>query len=324
MRRAGYLVLVACALVVASALGGCSKGPSSPGESAARRIDADPAPGTGSGPLRSERVLQVVATTSVVADWLRVLGSTNVRTQVIVKAGLDPVSYLATPLDVAALKRADLVVAVGHGLEPWLEPARQESGTVAPVVVLGQGLPQRTTPSGAPDPFLWLDVDNAKQMVNALTAALVTADPVDEAPFNAARDAYLADLTRLDDEMKRVLGPVAGRGLVTAKETFGWFAARYGLEIVGSVVPSLDGLADIPPQHLASLRQAMEAKQVKAVFAERSVPDASVRSLAQEVGVKPVVGSDALIGDNLGQAGTPTDTFVGALRHNARSLAANL
>ncbi len=53
--------------------------------------------GTRTRPLRSDRVLQVVATTSVVADWLRVIGSTNVRTQVIVKAGLDPVSYLATP-----------------------------------------------------------------------------------------------------------------------------------------------------------------------------------------------------------------------------------
>ena len=324
MRRVGYLVLVACVLVVAAALGGCSKGSSSSRELPSPRIAAETTVGTGTRPLRSDRVLQVVATTSVVADWLRVIGSTNVRTQVIVKAGLDPVSYLATPLDVAALKRTDLIVAVGHGLEPWLEPTRRESGTVSPVVVLGEGLPRRATPSGAGDPFLWLDLDNAKQMVNALTAALVTADPVDAAAFNAARDAYLADLTRLDDEVRRVLGPVAGRGLVTAKETFGWFAARYGLEVVGAVVPSLDGLADIPPQHLASLRQAIEAKQVKAVFAERSVPDASVRSFAQEVGVKPVVGSDALIGDNLGQAGTPTDTFVGILRHNARSLAANL
>ncbi len=189
----------------------------------------------------------MVATTSVVADWLRVVGSTNVRTQVIVKAGLDPVSYLATPLDVVALQRADLVVAVGHGLEPWLGPARQEAGTAAPLVVLGEGLPQRTTPSGAGDPFLWLDLDNARQMVKALTAALVAADPVDEAAFNAARDAYSADLGRTDEELRRVLGPVAGRGLVTAKETFGWFAARYGLDVVGSVVPSLDGLADIPP-----------------------------------------------------------------------------
>ncbi len=324
MRRAGYLGLAACLLVVASILGGCSKGSSSE-RSTPGRIDSAPiGPAVGGQPQRSERVIQVVATTSVVADWLRVIGGTNVRTQVIVKAGLDPVSYLATPVDVGTLQRADLVVAVGHGLEPWLGPAREEAGIAKPLVTLGDGLPPRSTTSGAPDPFLWLDLANAGQMVKALTDALVAADPADEAAFNAARDAYSAELTRTDDELRRVLGPVAGRGLVTAKETFGWFAARYGLEVVGSVVPSLDGRADIPPQHLAALRQAIQAKRVKAVFAEVSVPDASVRSLAQEVGVKPVVGSDALLGDGVGQAGTATDTFLGAVRHNARVLAANL
>ena len=269
-------------------------------------------------------MIDVVATTSVAADWLRVVGATNVRTRVIVKAGLDPASYLATSADVAAVQRAELVVAVGRGLEPWLDAARQGPAAGRPLVTLTDGLPERTTASGAPDPYLWLDLANAKQMVTTLTAALVAADPADETSFTAARDAYIASLDATDGEVRRVLEPVKGRGLVTAKETFGWFAARYGLETVGSVVPSLDGRADIAPQHLATLRQAVQAKQVKAVFAETSVPDDSVRRLAQDAGVKPVVGADALRGDGLGPAGTATDTFLGAMRHNARSIADNL
>jgi len=311
-------------LVAILGLGSCSKEPP-PERSTGRRIeDARPSPSATGPAQRSERVLQVVATTSVVADWLRVIGSTNVRIQVVVKAGLDPVSYQATSVDIADLKKADLVVAVGRGLEPWLEPARAAAGTAKPVVTLSDGLPERVTASGAPDPYLWLDLSNAKQMVAAMTAALVAADPVDETAFNLARDAYTANLVKADEEVRRVLGPVAGRGLVTAKETFGWFAARYGLEVVGSVVPSLDGRADIPPRHAVALQEAIRAKQVKAVFAEASVPDASVRTLAQDAGVKSVVGSGALLGDGLGQAGTDTDSFLGAVRHNARSIAANL
>ena len=167
-------------------------------------------------------------------------------------------------------------------------------------------------------------LENARKMVAALTAALVAADPADEAAFNVARDAYTASLEKADEELRRVLAPVAGKGLVTAKETFGWFASRYGLEVVGSVVPSIDARADIPPKHSAELRQAIQAKQVKAIFAEKSVPEASVRVLAQDAGVKAVLGSGALLGDGLGQAGTETDTFLGAARHNARSVAANL
>jgi ABC-type Zn uptake system ZnuABC Zn-binding protein ZnuA len=317
------LALVLCGLVLAVAPG-CSKR-STGTPSAGRRIEGPPlGPNAPGEPPRSERVLEVVATTSVVADWLRVVGSVNVHTSVMVDAGLDPVTYLTTPADVEALAGADLVVAVGRGMEPWLEGVRQQAGGKGMLVTLSDGLPERTTPSGAPDPFVWLDVANAKQMVSTLATALATVDPVDQAAFAFSRDAYLTDLDRADKDVRRILGPVMGRGLVTAKETFGWFAARYGLDLVGTVVPSLNGLGDTPPQHLAALLQALPAKQVKAVFAEASVPDASVRTVARDANVKAVVGADALRGDGLGPAGTDSDTFLGVLRHNARSVADNL
>ena len=306
----------------------CSRGGSGQddaGPPPGRRIDGAPlGPSNPGEPRRSEAVVEVVATTSVIADWLRVIGSTNVRTHVVVKAGLDPLAYLTTPNDVEAVRQADLVVAMGRGLEPWLEGVRTRGGATAAVVALSEGLPDRTTASGAADPFAWLDVGNAKLMVATLAAALARAIPADKPAFDFARDAYLAQLDRADGELRRLLGPVSGRGLVTAKETFGWFAARYGLEVVGTVVPSPSGLADPPAQHLTGLLQAVQAKQVKAIFAERSVPDGSVRMLARDAGVKAVVGADALLGDGLGPAGTDADTYVGALRHNARSVASNL
>ncbi len=161
-------------------------------------------------------------------------------------------------------------------------------------------------------------------MVAALTAALVALDPADEPAFSFARDAYAADLDRADQDVRRVLAPVSGRGLVTARESFGWFAARYGLEVVGTVVPSLDGLAEPPPEHVTLLVQAIQAKQVKAVFAEASGPDANVLAVARAAGVEPVVGADALLGDGLGLAGSATDSFLEVMRHNARSMAAHL
>ncbi len=314
-----------CLLVVAGVTTACSKAAPSGGSAPARRIDGAPLETTAPGrPQRSERVLDVVATTSVVADWLRVVGGTNVRTRVIVKSGLDPTSYLATSADITTVQDADLVVAVGRGLEPWLDAVRAAAATDKPLVTITEGLPKRRTTSGADDPYLWLDPANAKQMVAAVTAALVSVDPAGEAAYAAARDRYATDLDQADEEARRVLGPVAGRGLVTAKETFGWFAARYGLELVGAVVPSLDGRADIPPRHLAALRQAVRTKQVAAVFAEASVPDDSVRRLAEDAGIKAVIGPDALLGDGLGPAGTPTDTFLGAFAHNVRSIATHL
>ena len=315
------LALLVALVALAGGLAACSKDtPSAP--PAAKRIDGPPLSAAPPGePRRSPEVLEVVATTSVVADWLRVVGSTNVRTHVMVKAGLDPIAYLPTPVDVNAVRQADLVVAAGRGLEPWLDGVRKQGGGTARLVTLTDGLPERATASGAPDPFAWLDLANAKQMVGTLTSALVTSDPVDQAAFTVARDAYWSELDAAEQDLRRLLAPVAGRGLVTAKETFGWFAARYGLEMVGTVVPSPSGQGEPPAQHLALLLQAVQAKQVKAIFAETSVRDVTVRAVAQNAGVKAVVGANALVGDGLGPAGTETDTYLGALRHNARSVA---
>jgi ABC-type Zn uptake system ZnuABC Zn-binding protein ZnuA len=323
LHRTLALALTLCLLLLAAACSDDARQAEAP--TVGRRIEGAPlGPNTPGEPRRSEAVLEVVATTSVVADWLRVIGSTNVRTHVVVKAGLDPLSYLTTPNDVEAIRQADLVVAFGRGLEPWLDGVRKQGGGTAAVLTLTDGLPERTTASGVSDPFAWLDVGNAKRMVAALAAGLAAAIPADKPAFDFARDAYAAQLDRADEELRRLLTPVSGRGLVTAKETFGWFAARYGLEVVGTVVPSTSGLAEPAAIHLSGLLQAVQAKQVKAIFAERSVPDGSVRTLARDAGVKAVVGADALVGDGLGPAGTDTDTFLGALRHNGRSVASNL
>jgi len=318
VRRVLALVLVLLALP------GCSRR-SSTGSPAAPGIEGVPlAPTVPGQPRRSERMVEVVATNSVVADWLRVVGSTNVHTSVVVKAGIDPVPYLPTPLDVAAARRADLVVAVGRGLEPWLDGVRRQAGGRAKVVTLTDGLATRTTASGAADPFAWLDLAKAKQMVASMAAALGTADPADEPAFAFARDAYAAELDRTDQEVRQVLGPVSGRSLITAKETFGWFAARYGLDLVGTVSPSLNGRTTPTSEHLTALLQAVQAKKVTAVFAEATVPEEGAQALAGSAGVKLVGGADALLGDSVGPAGSGTDTFVGAVRHDASTMAANL
>jgi ABC-type Zn uptake system ZnuABC Zn-binding protein ZnuA len=269
-------------------------------------------------PPRSARVVEVVATTSVVADLVRLVGSTNVRTHTVVKAGLDPLSYRLTTVDREAAARAKVLLAVGRGLEPWLGTIGGPTPTL-----LSDGLPQRQTPSGAPDPFVWHDADNAKAMLRAIAAALGQADPDDRAAFIFSAEAAVGAVERADVDARRLLASRSGHAFVTTKETMGWYAARYGLVVAGAVIPSPNSAAEVTPQHLSELKAAIRDTKALVVFGEVSIAPGPALALARESGVEAVTGADALCSDGLGTAGTDADTYVGCLVHNARELAAH-
>lgn len=268
-------------------------------------------------PPRTGRVIRVVATTSVVADMARLVGGTNVRTHTVVKAGLDPLSYRITAVDQEQAQRAEIVVGVGRGLEPWLA-----SLGGPPARLLSDGLPDRPGADGAADPFVWHDAANGKEMLRTMAAVLGSVDPEDGSAFRFSAEAAAAKVDQADAGARRLLAPRAGRGIVTTKATMGWFAARYGLEVVGSIIPSASSTALVTPQHLTELKAAIQGRGVSAVFGEVSVAAGPPEALAAETGTVAVVGPDALCGDGLGTAGTDADTYVGCLTHNAREIAA--
>jgi ABC-type Zn uptake system ZnuABC Zn-binding protein ZnuA len=310
---------IAACVAVLALLAGCTGGPSDDGPSAKRIQGGAPQPLLPGEPPRSSRAISVVSTTSVVSDLVRLVGSTNVRTHTVVKAGLDPLSYRVTTVDKDQAKRADVVLTIGRGLEPWVG----ELGGRAPVV-LSTGLPERATGSGAPDPYVWHDAANAKAIVRAIAGALAAVDPPDGPAFAFSAEAAVGNIDKADEDARRLLAPRAGRAFVTTKETMGWFAARYGLVVAGSVIPSPDSTAAVSPQHLTELKAAMQAKGVLAVFGEVSIAAGPALALARETGVAAVTGADALCSDGLGTAGGHADTYVDCLLHNARELAAHV
>ncbi len=68
-----------------------------------------------------DSVIRVVATTSVVADWVENIGGEHVEVFSVVPAGADPHGFQPGAQDVAKIADADLVLSIGLGLEgSWL------------------------------------------------------------------------------------------------------------------------------------------------------------------------------------------------------------
>ena len=84
--------------------------------------------------------LQVVATTSIVADWARQVGGDRVEVTSLLPAGADPHTFQPGARDVARVADADLVLSIGLSLEDaWLEELiHNASPDDSRVVVLGE------------------------------------------------------------------------------------------------------------------------------------------------------------------------------------------
>lgn len=267
--------------------------------------------------------LRVVATTTQVADFTRNVGGDRVRLNQLLKPNIDPHDYEASPADVQAVADADLLVVNGVGLESgWLDPTAKAAGFRGIMVDTSTGIAIRNAAGESGDPHIWHDPRNAIVMVAGIERALAKADPEDSAFFAANAASYTAKLQALDADIAAKIAslPAADRKLVTNHDAFGYYAARYGFAVVGSVIPSFDTSAGLSGSQLNELTAKIKATGTRAIFSESSLPPNAAEALAKQAHVAVEAGADSLYGDTLGPVGSQGATYLQMEEHNTDTI----
>lgn len=283
--------------------------------------------GDSAGSTDRDAPLQVVTTTTVLTDFATVLGGDRVGVYGVIKPNVDAHDYEPSAKDLDAMRSAQVIVRNGVGLEAWFDDTATASGTKATVVDASRGITIRSANDhrdNEGDPHIWHDPRNAKRMVATMLAAFVAADPAGSAIYQANAARYSAELDALDAEIEAKIATLTNKKLVTNHDAFGYYVERYGLEFVGSIIPSFESSAEVSAAELADLVDEIETQGVKAVFAESSLPSKVAKTIADEAGVKVVDGKGALYGDGLGTAKSPGGTYLGMMRHNTATIVDNL
>jgi ABC-type Zn uptake system ZnuABC Zn-binding protein ZnuA len=269
--------------------------------------------------------LMVVATTTQIGDWVRQVGGGAVSVDQVLQPNTDPHQYEPRPSDVEAAASAKLVFANGDNLDKWIEQIVSDGGGEAEIVDLGAGVPERLPgeSSGAEaskyDPHWWHDPRNAEAAVREIERKLSAADPAHRSEFRANADAYLGRLHRLDAGIARCIDtvPASQRKLVTDHDAFGYFARRYGIEVIGAVIPSQTTQAQPSAKDVSELIALIEREGVKAVFPESSLSAKVADAIASQTGAS---GNYTLYGDTLGPEGSSGATYLSMEVANADSM----
>ncbi|MBX6343088.1 MAG: zinc ABC transporter substrate-binding protein, partial [Thermomicrobiaceae bacterium] len=201
--------------------------------------------------------------------------------------------FYPRPSTVKAVADADVVFVNGLGLETWLGPLIESAGgSKVPVYALAEGLPTLEAPSEETggrleaNPHLWLDPTNAERYVERMARALSERDPSGAATYQAnARRAEEA-IAALDREAQAAIAtiPESRRTLVTFHDAYPYFAAHYGLRLVGVVVKSPG--REPSSRELTDLVTTIRAQGVSAIFVEPQFNPKLADTLAREAGIR--------------------------------------
>jgi zinc/manganese transport system substrate-binding protein len=273
--------------------------------------------------------LKVVASFSILGDFVREVGGSRVEVTTLVGANGDAHVYAPSPSDARKVAEAAVVVVNGLKFEGWIEKLIKASGTKASVVTTTTGIKTIKAAEekdhghshGAVDPHAWQNAGNAKIYVANIRDALIAADPAGKDAYTANASTYIAKLDALDAEIKAAAHsiPVDARRIITSHNAFGYFAAAYGVTFVAPRGVSTE--AEASAQDVARIIRQIKAQKARAVFVENiSDPRLSER-IAKETGAR--IGG-RLYSDALSAADGPASTYIDMMRHNIKTLSTAL
>jgi len=253
-------------------------------------------------------VVTYSALESIVAD---IVGD-SARVEVIVPNGTDPHDFEPSAKDVEAITGAALVVANGLDLEEGLGDAlgeAEKSGVpvfrITDHVTLREGgdegkdehADDEDHGHAAEDPHVWLDPLTLAAAVPALADRIGASIGAD---VSTAGRKVVADLEELDASIASRITGLDSCVVITGHDSLGYFGARYGCKVLGSIIPGFSSAAEATAQDLSDLKALAESEGVKAIFTELGTPRDVADQLADEVGVKVVDLATHLVPDGGG------------------------
>lgn len=319
-RAAALTTGLAAALTALLAATGCAPAAGGPQASGGPQ-------GTGSGP---ERLLRVVCTiTPLYVFAQNVVGDAPQISVDLLRdqpAGC-PHDYAMSVGDRKRLAEADVVLAIGCGLEPFLDKLRGAAGVR--IVKLGTAcermcaLHEHATEAAhehehdehADDPHIWLSPTQAERMVRMMAEELAKLRPALAEQLKSRGEAYAGRLAALAREMKTAAGGFKRRTVVAHHDMWAYLARDLKLEIV-AVMQTHEG-GDLSPRELSELIARVRAAKPALVVAEAGQDSALVRAVSRETGV-PVRALDPLTGLTNGLP--PRDAYETGMRSNLRVL----
>ncbi len=281
---------------------------------------------------QNNAVFQILAVESFLGDITSQVVGDLAQVDVLIPAGMDPHSFEPTPQDVVRISECDVLVVNGGGLETWLEPLLQNIPVSTLVITASSGLQFRSiqhvessivTDRSGEDPHFWLNPVNVIQYATNIRDELSTRKPEWKDALETSTQTFISQLDDLDSWIQGQVAsiPQGQRLLITNHDDLGYFADRYGFQVIGSIIPSFTSEASPSAQEIARLEDQIASLGVKAIFIEAGSNSQIADQVAADTGIRVVTD---LYTHSLTSATGPAPTYIQMMKYDTQLIIDNL
>ncbi|MDH6084582.1 metal ABC transporter substrate-binding protein [Chrysosporum ovalisporum Ak1311] len=266
---------------------------------------------------------QVVATSTIIADWAEKVGGEEIELIGLLQPGVDPHVYEPTPADSRVLETADLILYNGYNLEPGLINLMNGAGENVPKIAVGEVVKplQSDAYEGTvvPDPHVWGSAANAMAMINVIRDELIKLSPAEQAEFTQRASVLTDELQQLHNWINQQIQtiPPGKRQLVTTHDAFQYYGQAYGMTMAGTLI-GISTEEQPSAQTVQRLVESIKKTNAPAIFAETTINPALIKTVAEEAGVK--LAPHQLYSDSIGAKGSDADSYVKMMVANTRTI----
>lgn len=276
--------------------------------------------------ISEDNQLNVVATTSMMADLMDIIGGENVDVTGLMGPGIDPHDYQPSTSDVNAMTAADIVAYNGLMLEErFVEVFEQLEQQGVFTIIAENALdesdlldPEEEEEDLEYDPHIWFSITHWESVTEHVADQLSEKDPENEDYYQANATDYLAELQELREYVEGRVEevPEQSRYLVTAHDAFQYFGEEFGFEVVG--LQGLNTQTEAGTGDISRLADFLVDNEINAVFVESSVSPRNIEALIEAARSRghEVENAGELYSDALGSEEDGTDTYLEMYRSN--------
>ena len=273
--------------------------------------------------------INVLATTPMLGDFVNQIGGENINLTILMPPEADPHTYDPSPQDATKIADADVVFYVGLKYEPsaLIKLVENTSNSDSVLVEVGESInpiefseedhddhdeevhddhdeeghddhdeeghdDHEGHDHGAEDPHFWFDPLRVAMAAELMMNQLIELDPSNSEAYKTAGDAYISELNELDVTVSALIEtvPSKNRKLITTHESLGYLEARYGVEVLTTIIPSLSSADEISPSQLVGVLDLIEDNDIEIIFVESEAPSVYAETIAEEANIKTVTG----------------------------------